>query len=95
MHKILGVVTEEEKKAVEQLTKRLEALKVLNKTLETKKIGPEAMLYQLIKEDMAKTKEQFANWWKQSIEKYKWSEEYREHLSINFDTNEIFTCKSA
>lgn len=84
--KIVGQVTEEEKKEIQSLFERRNALTELAKVLDA---SNEALYEKLIK-DMGETSTKFQSWWDRMSQSYKWESAENGNWEINFETNEIY-----
>jgi CXXX repeat modification system protein len=85
MKKLVGQVTEEEKKAILELFERRNGLTELVKI-----VGNDNTLYEKIVADMGATSVKFQSWWDRMSTKYQWESIENGHWEINFDTCEIF-----
>lgn len=84
--KLIGQVTEEEKKEIQQLFERRNGLNELAKILTPDKTA----LYEKLVKDLGETSIKFQNWWDNMATKYQWESTEDGHWEINFDTCEIF-----
>ncbi len=83
--KVVGQVTEEEKKAIQQLFERRNGLNELAKIL-----SPDnAELYERLVSDLGQTTTRFQQWWDEMSAKYQWEATENGNWEINFQTNEI------
>lgn len=85
MKRIVGSVTEQEKKEIQQLFERRNGLNELAKILN----ADNDALYQKLIQDMGETATKFQQWWDRMYEKYKWERAENGNWEINFNTNEI------
>lgn len=85
MKRIVGSVTEQEKKEIQQLFERRNGLNELAKILN----ADNDALYQKLIQDMGETATKFQQWWDRMYEKYKWERTENGNWEINFNTNEI------
>ncbi len=85
MKRIVGSVTEQEKKEIQQLFERRNGLNELAKILN----ADNDALYQKLIQDMGETATKFQQWWDCMYEKYKWEKAENGNWEINFNTNEI------
>ena len=83
MKKIVGHVTEEEKKAIMQLNNHKNSLEELLLCL-----SPDNELYEKARRDLDDTKAKYQLWWDQNYEKYHWEKGISD-WTIVFDKNEI------
>lgn len=86
MKRLIGHVTEEEKKEIQTLFERRNGLNELAKILTAEN---EALYEKLIK-DMGETGLKFQNWWIRMGEKYQWESIEGGNWEIDFDTSEIY-----
>lgn len=89
---LVGMVTEKEKKELQCIYERKLAAQELFLSLEKDQFTKEQeeVLYQKIVPDLGNSIYQIQIWWKAMALKYKWSIKDLEHLTINFDTKEIY-----
>lgn len=85
MKKIVGKVTDDEKKEIQTLFERRNGLNELAKILK----ADDAELYEKLVKDMGETSTKFQNWWDEMAIKYQWESIPGGHWTIDFDTNEI------
>lgn len=83
--KIVGQVTDEEKKEILRLFERRNGLNELAKILTDD--NPE--LYERLVKDMGETSTKFQQWWDTMSAKYQWESAENGNWEINFQTNEI------
>lgn len=86
MKKIVGSVSEQEKKEIQQLFERRNGLTELAKIIT---VDNDA-LYQKLVKDMGETATNFQQWWDEMYEKYQWERTENGSWEINFQTNEIY-----
>ena len=84
--KIVGQVTEDEKREIQQLFERRNGLKELAPILKAE----ESELYEKLIQDMGETSAKFQSWWDRMAEKYHWESTEKSHWEINFDTCIIY-----
>ncbi|MBQ0155921.1 MAG: CXXX repeat peptide modification system protein [Bacteroidales bacterium] len=84
--KIVGQVTEAEKKEIQSLFERRNALAELAKIVDA---NNDTMYEKLVK-DMGETNTKFQLWWDRMSQTYKWESDANGNWEINFDTNEIY-----
>lgn len=85
MRKLIGQVTEEEKKEILDLFERRNGLTELAQI-----VKEDDSLYDRLVKDMGQTATKFQNWWDQTSNKYNWESAPNGHWDIDFNTNEIF-----
>lgn len=84
--KIVGKVTEEEKKEIQRLYERKNGLNELTKIL-----SPEnSELYEKLVADMGETQSRFQTWWNRMSNKYEWESIDGGNWEIDFDTSDIY-----
>ena len=86
MKKIVGHVTENEKKEIKTLFERRNGLKELAKILD----ASNKELYEKLVKDMSSTQEKYEAWWKRMGEKYMWEGLVDGKWEVNFETNDIY-----
>jgi len=86
MKKLVGQVTEEEKKEIQTLFERKNGLAELSKIL----TADNATLYEKLVKDMGETGTRFQKWWDATSAKYNWESDSNGNWEIDFQTNEIF-----
>lgn len=86
MKKIVGKVTEEEKREIQQLFERQNGLNELAKILTSK----DDELYEKLVKDMGKTKQKFQNWWDRMSTQHMWESHENGNWEIDFNTNDIY-----
>ncbi len=84
--KLVGQVTEEEKKEIQTLFERRNGLGELAKII----TADNEELYEKIVKDLGKTDTKFQNWWDNMAKKYQWESAENGSWEINFESNEIF-----
>lgn len=87
--KIVGHVTDEEKKEIQRLFERRNGLNELAKILTPDNVG----LYDRLVKDMGETSTKFQQWWDSMAQKYQWEGSENGSWEINFQTNEIILVK--
>ena len=85
MRKLVGHVTEEEKKAIQSLHERRNGLNELAQI-----VKENDSLYERLVNDMVETTTKFQNWWDTTARKYNWEGAKDGNWEIDFNTNEIF-----
>ena len=84
--KLVGSVTEEEKKEIKALFERKNGLAELMKI-----IAPDnEAVYEKLVTDMGATSTRFQAWWDRMASKYNWENRPDGKWEINFESNEIF-----
>lgn len=86
MKKIIGKVTEEEKREIQSLFERRNGLNELAKVLTT----DNAELYEKLVTDMGETGTRFQAWWDRMAQKYNWESADGGNWEINFTTCDIY-----
>lgn len=86
MKKLVGKVTEDEKKEIQSLFERKNALNELAKIL----TADNEILYEKLVQDIGETSSKFQGWWDRMAQQYNWERAENGLWEINFDTNEIF-----
>lgn len=86
MKKLVGNVTEEEKREIQTLFERRNGLNELAKVVT---LDNEALYEKLVK-DLGETGRKFQDWWNSMEQKYHWESSENGNWEINFDTNEIY-----
>lgn len=84
--KIIGQVTEEEKKEIQTLFERRNGLNELAKIVTVDNTD----LYEKLVKDIGETGTKFQNWWDRMSQKYRWESSENGNWEINFDTCEIY-----
>lgn len=85
MRKVIGKVTEEEKREVQQLYERQNGLNELAKIL----TADNEALYEKLVKDLGETGTKFQAWWDRMAELNQWERMEDAHWEIDFGTNEI------
>ncbi len=83
--KIVGQVTEYEKKEIQTLFERRNGLNELSKIL----TADNSELYERLVKDLGVTSTKFQQWWDDMYSKYQWESAENGNWEINFLTNEI------
>lgn len=86
MKKLVGKVTEEEKRDIQQLFERRNGLNELAKIVTTDNDA----LYEKLVKDMGETGLKFQNWWNSMSAKYQWESHEKGNWEIDFNTNDIY-----
>ncbi|MBQ4344387.1 MAG: CXXX repeat peptide modification system protein [Muribaculaceae bacterium] len=86
MKKIVGKVTEAEKKEIQSLFERRNGLNELAKIL----TADNSELYEKLVKDLGETGTKFQQWWDSMAQKYAWEGAESGHWEINFGTCEIY-----
>lgn len=86
MKKLVGKVTEEEKKEIQSLFERRNGLNELAKIL----TADNEILYEKLVKDMGETSSKFQGWWDKMAKQYSWERTESGHWEIDFNSNEIF-----
>lgn len=84
--KLIGQVTPEERREIQQLFERRNGLRELAQIVKSS----ESELYDKMVQDMGDTNTKFQAWWDKMGEKYQWESVDNGRWKINFDTCEIF-----
>lgn len=84
--KLVGQVTEEEKKEIQTLFERRNGLNELAKIVTA---GNEELYEKLVK-DLGETGTRFQKWWDSMALKYQWESAENGNWEINFESNEVF-----
>ena len=87
--KLVGQVTPEEKKEIQQLFERRNGLNELAKIL----TADNSDLYEKLVKDLGETCAKFQSWWDRMAAKYQWESIDGGNWEIDFDTCEIFLTK--
>ncbi|MBP3788541.1 MAG: CXXX repeat peptide modification system protein [Prevotella sp.] len=83
MRKVVGSVTEEEKKVIWEINEHKNSLEELLAIL-----SDEDELFQDVVKDLEETKKKYQDWWNDHYEKYQWPKGNAD-WRILFNTNEI------
>lgn len=86
MKKVVGQVSELEKKEIQILFERRNGLNELAKIL----TADNTELYERLIKDLGETSIKFQKWWNQMSEKYQWESIDGGNWEIDFDTCEIY-----
>ena len=86
MKKLVGKVTEEEKKEIQSLFERRNGLNELAKIL----TADNESLYEKLVTDLGETSSKFQGWWDRMAMQYYWESANNGNWEIDFNTNEIF-----
>ena len=86
MKKVVGQVSELEKREIQILFERRNGLNELAKIL----TADNTELYERLIKDIAETSIKFQKWWNQMSEKYQWESIDGGNWEIDFDTCEIY-----
>ena len=86
MKKLVGKVTEEEKKEIQALFERRNGLNELAKVIT---INGNALYEKLVK-DLGETSMKYQDWWNRMAEKYAWESLENGNWEIDFNTNDIY-----
>lgn len=84
--KLVGQVTEEEKKEIQSLFERRNGLNELAKIV----TAADEELYEKLVKDLGETGTRFQQWWDSMAQKYRWESAENGNWEINFESNEIF-----
>ena len=84
--KLVGQVTPEECRAIQQLFDRRNGLRELAQIVKSN----EHDLYEKMVQDMGETSTKFQFWWDRMGEKYQWESSENGNWEINFDTRNIY-----
>ncbi|MBO5233177.1 MAG: CXXX repeat peptide modification system protein [Prevotella sp.] len=84
--KLVGQVTEEEKKEIQSLFERRNGLNELAKIV----TAANEELYEKLVKDLGETGTRFQQWWDSMAQKYRWESAENGNWEINFESNEIF-----
>ena len=86
MKKVVGQVSELEKREIQILFERRNGLNELAKIL----TADNTQLYERLIKDLGETSIKFQKWWNQMSEKYQWESIDGGNWEIDFDTCEIY-----
>ena len=86
MKKLIGKVTEEEKKEIQTLFERRNGLNELAKIL----TADNELLYEKLVKDIGETSLKFQGWWDRMAKQYNWERADNGNWEIDFDTNDIY-----
>ena len=84
--KLVGQVTEEEKKEIQSFFERRNGLNELAKIV----TAANEELYEKLVKDLGETGTRFQQWWDSMAQKYRWESAENGNWEINFESNEIF-----
>lgn len=84
--KLVGQVTPEECREIQQLFERRNGLRELAQIVKSN----EHDLYEKMVQDMGETSTKFQFWWDRMGEKYQWESSENGNWEINFDTRNIY-----
>ncbi len=84
--KLVGQVSEEEKKEIQSLFERRNGLNELAKIV----TAANEELYEKLVKDLGETGTRFQQWWDSMAQKYRWESAENGNWEINFESNEIF-----
>lgn len=90
MRKVIGKVTEEEKREIQQLFERQNGLNELAKIL----TADNDALYEKLIKDLGETGSKFQSWWDRMAELYQWESGDEAQWEIDFVTNEVYLVQS-
>lgn len=86
MRKVIGKVTEEEKREIQQLFERQNGLNELAKIV----TADNDALYEKLVKDLGETATNFQDWWNRMSDHYQWESAEDAHWEIDFVTNDIY-----
>lgn len=86
LKKLVGQVTPEERREIQQLFEHRNGLRELAQIVKSS----ESELYDKMVQDLGETNTKYQAWWDRMGEKYLWESAEDGHWEINFDTCEIF-----
>ena len=86
MKKLIGKVTEEEKKEIQTLFERRNGLNELAKILTVEN----ELLYEKLVKDIGETSSKFQSWWDRMSKQYNWERAENGNWEINFDSCDIY-----
>lgn len=87
--KVVGRVSEEEKNEIEVLFEHREALKSLVSSLSDEVLLEDAIVYDKYIAEIAEINYRYRSWWERMEMQYNWPKLPKEHLTIDFNTNEV------
>ncbi len=82
----IGIVTNDEKKQIQELHERRNGLNELAKVLSSSDVE----LYNRLVKDMGETTTKFQNWWNRMSSKYNWESSDNGNWEIDFETCKIY-----
>lgn len=85
MKTVVGKVTEEEKREIQDLFERRNGLNELAKVIS----ADDDALYEKLVKDMGETGTKFQNWWDLMAAKYQWESVEGGNWEIDFSTNSV------
>lgn len=86
MKKLIGKVTEEEKKEIQTLFERRNGLNELAKIL----TADNELLYEKLVKDIGETSLKFQNWWDRMAKQYNWERVDNGNWEIDFESCDIY-----
>lgn len=86
MKKLIGKVTEEEKKEIQTLFERRNGLNELAKIL----TADNELLYEKLVKDMGDTSSKFQGWWDRMAKQYNWERAENGNWEIDFESCDIY-----
>ena len=86
MKKLVGKVTVEEKREIQQLFERRNGLNELAKIVTV----DNDMLYEKLVKDLGETGHKFQDWWNRMSVQYQWESHEKGNWEIDFNTNDIY-----
>lgn len=86
MKKLIGKVTEEEKKEIQTLFERRNGLNELAKILTVEN----ELLYEKLVKDIGETSLKFQSWWDKMSKQYNWERAENGNWEIDFDSCDIY-----
>ena len=86
MKKLIGKVTEEEKKEIQTLFERRNGLNELAKILTVEN----ELLYEKLVKDIGETSSKFQSWWDRMSKQYNWDRAENGNWEIDFDSCDIY-----
>jgi CXXX repeat modification system protein len=86
MKKLIGKVTEEEKKEIQTLFERRNGLNELAKILTVEN----ELLYEKLVKDIGETSSKFQSWWDRMSKQYNWERAENGNWEIDFDSCDIY-----
>lgn len=86
MKKLVGKVTESEKREIQALFERRNGLVELAKVV----VSTDETLYEKVVQDLGQTSTKFQNWWDRMSAQYQWERRDDGNWEIDFQTNDIY-----
>ncbi|MBR4156930.1 MAG: CXXX repeat peptide modification system protein [Bacteroidales bacterium] len=86
MKKLIGKVTEEEKKEIQTLFERRNGLNELAKIL----TADNELLYEKLVKDIGETSLKFQGWWDRMAKQYNWERAENGNWEIDFESCDIY-----